>query len=299
MGKETLKYRDLFLKMTFVALFVLAIGIFTSISFSALAHGLLGISGIYFLIYFFQKRDLKIPLKMWGLVAVWITCIASVVVNWSSLNDPWSHILKTKYFFIGIISYFAFQYCIREYLGPRRIRALLNVFLISTSVASLSGIIALFSGFNPLKFKEACHPERACGLSGMWMTYAYGLSFFMIIAIGLFIYRKEIKEYLNLKLVVGALIINGAGLFLSYTRGAWLGVLLGLPFFFFRSYKRSFVISFLLGGIFLGGVLLIHKKTQETFFQRAGSNSRAFGLISNGIKGIPRKTFFWPWIPKF
>ena len=72
-----------------------------------------------------------------------------------------------------------------------KIKFLIWAFLASTTIATVSGLIGLYTGFNPLKFKNACHPTRACGLYGMYMTYGYGINFFMVIVTGFLFYKNK------------------------------------------------------------------------------------------------------------
>ena len=257
-----------FHRITYSALIVLAIGVFTSISISALSHVLFFISGIYFFVKFIRQRDFTIPWSFWGLAAIFASCVLSVVFNWDIMVKPVSHLSKSKYFLLGILSWFALRYCCRDYLTVKKIKLLLSLFLVFTTLASFSGLVDFFWGINPIKMlitDKQCHPERACGLFGQWMSYAYGINFFVIIVTGLLLYQRELREYVNIHLVWVALVINSLGLLFSYTRGAWLGVAVGIPFFFYKKNKRIFLISILAGCFLLGGGVLLNSKVRETF----------------------------------
>ena len=286
-----------FHRITYAALIVLAVGTFTSITISALSHVLFLISGLYFLIRFIRKRDCNVRWYFWGLVALWISCVLAVVFNWSIMEKPFSHLLKSRYFLIGILSWFALKYCSREYLTVKKIRLLLSVFLFFTTLASLSGIVDVFVGFNPVKAlvtDKQCHPERACGLFGQWMSYAYGINFFVIIVTGLLLYQRELKPYINPKLVWVALVVNSLGLFFSYARGAWLGVLVGVPCFFYKKNKRIFLISLVTGFLLLGGGILLNSKVRETFLsvKRMDSINQRISFFHAAVKAFEEKPFW-------
>ena len=233
--------------LTYAALLVSAVGAFVSISFVALAHILFLIPGIYFTVAHLQNKSLSLPLRFWGLFSVWVTCVLSVLFNLDILNRPGYNLLKSKYFLIGILSFFSIHYCSKEFLNSKRISLLINLSLIITSIASVSGIIGLYTGYNPLRMQPACHPVQNCGMFGMLMTYAYGLSLFMVALIGVLIHRKKLEGYFNLKIAWMALIINLWGIFLTYARGAWIGLLFAVPFFFLK--KKQGQIYFSNGGI--------------------------------------------------
>ena len=277
--------------ITFAALIVLALGIFTSISFSSLAHVLLLISGSHALACYLKRRDLPIPPRVWALLALWISCLLSVFFNWQEMENPINNMLKTKYFLIGILSYFAFRNA-ASFLTEKKIKFLISLFLIATSLASASGLIALATGFNPLKMQPACHPTRACGMNGMIMTYAYGINFFLVALVGALIHRNELKGYLPVRLATLALAINGIGLFFSYTRGAWIGFLTAIPFFFFKQNKKIFLLAMLAGMLLLGGGLLTSPKVRDTFFKRSGSNSQRIAFFRSALAAFGEKPWF-------
>ena len=253
---------------TFAALIVLAMGIFTSITLCAISHILFLFSGLYFFCKFLRNKKWILPPKVWGLVALGISCILSVFANWEYVDNPFYHLSKNKYFLVGLLSWFALQDCYREYLTAKKIKILISLFLFFTTLASFSGLVEVFWGINPVRAlftNKQCHPERACGLFGQWMSYAYGINFFVIMVVGLLLYQKELKDYLNLKLVWIAFFINTLGLFFSYTRGAWIGVLVGIPCFFFKKNKIIFLISILMGCLILCGGIVFNEKIKETF----------------------------------
>ena len=115
--------------------------------------------------------------------------------------------------------------------------------MIASTIATASGLVGLYFGFNPIRFQNACHATRNCGMYGMFMTYAYGIQFFLIILAGMFIFRKKISQYINIPLLYVALVVNLVGFYLSYARGALLGFLIAMPFFFFRRNIKMFAFT--------------------------------------------------------
>ena len=142
-----------------------------------------------------------------------------------------------------MLSYFSFYYMKRDFLTDKKISWALNLFLIATTVATISGLIGVSIGFNPLKMKAACHETRACGLYGMYMTYGYGISLFMVLITGLLIKRKEIGKWTPTWLLASAWFINLIGLGMSLARGAWLGYFLTVPFLFLKTSKKNFFLT--------------------------------------------------------
>ena len=280
----------IFHKLTFAALLVLSLGMFTSISVLALSHILFLPAGVYFFIVYLKRRDIPIPLRMWGLLGVWVTTVLSVLFNWDFMPSPVEALLKTKYFLIGMLSYFALSYS-KDYLTEGKIRLLLKILLVTTSLATISGIIGFFTGVNPITMAPVEYLKRASGMNGMVMTYAYGLNFFLLILVGLWLYRDEVKSYISKTWLLWAIAINTIGITLSFTRGAWLGIFAGLPFFFFKKNKKIFCAIILTALFLVGGVFYINTLV-KTPFSRVNSDEQRISYIQAAYKAFEERPIF-------
>lgn len=282
----------IFQKVTFAGLCVLLLGIFTSVSFSALSHILLLIPGFYFLYLEIKQKSFSPPAHWWTLMALMIICWLSVFSNWSEIERPVKHIFKTKYFLVALVSYFSFKNLKENFLTEKRKALLLKLFLLAATVATLSGLIGLWSGFNPLKFKDACHPTRACGLYGMYMTYGYGISLFMVLLSGVIVHQKRLKLPIPSYWLYVAFVINLVGLVFSFARGGWLGFLGAIPFLFLKDHKKKFLIF--VGGslILLGGAFVASTKVQNMFLKRQGSNEQRLDFFRTAYKAFEEKPIF-------
>ena len=287
MGKELFFHR-----LGFAGIIILALGIFTSVSFSALSHVLLLPTGLFFFYKWIKGRDFEIPMDAWALIAVIFACWLSVVFNLDILQKPFKNALKTKYFIIGFLSLFSFYYLNRDFLDDKKRKLILNLFLFATSVATISGLIALKTGFNPLKMKDACHPTRACGLYGMYMTYGYGISLFMILVSGMIVQYRKIKHLVPMWFLSLVWLINFAGLIFSFARGAWLGFILALPFLFFKKHKKGFLITGLCGVVLLGSAFLGSEKVRNVFTKRQGSNEQRIAFYHTAYMAFKEKPVF-------
>jgi len=230
--------------LTYASLMSLALGLFTSITFSALHHIFLVIPCLYFL----NKTDFKKwPKSAWALLGLVVVIFLSVIVNHDIMKEGYAPLTRTKYYILavlGIAPVSAYFQSLTEEERTKRISWLLYALLITTTLASLSGMGALFFGYNVLKFK-AGFVDRNGGLFGMLMNYAQNMAFFMTFLTGLIVYRKEIKKYINLNLVYAGFVVNILGLYTSYTRGAWLAFVVSVPFFVIRKHKKGFLASFI------------------------------------------------------
>jgi O-antigen ligase len=229
--------------MIYASLMVLALGLVTSTTLLSLTHILMIIPALYFI----TKADYKTFSKSaWLLLALAVVIILSVVVNQDIAVKGYKPMFKSKYFLFGFISIAPLTWYFKNYFNEKKISYLLYALCIATTVATISGLIGMQTGYNPLLGKLV-EQTRNSGLFGMLMNYAHNLSYFQIIIFGLLLYRDQIKKYININFLFIVFLINLFGLYMTFTRGAWLGFLAGIPFYFFKKNKKWF----------LGAVVLI------------------------------------------
>lgn len=218
---------------------ILALGLVTSISILAISHILLIVPALYFI----PKTNFKALNKSaWALIALTITLILSVLVNQDISVLGYKPITKIKYFIFGFLAIAPFSYFFKNNWNDKKIKYLIYAFCISTTIATCAGLIGLKTGINPITFKEVDRIRNA-GVFGMVMNYAHNLSYFLVIILGMIVYHKKLEKFISLKFLLIIFAINLIGLFASFTRGAWLGFLVGVPFFFFKNNKKWFALS--------------------------------------------------------
>lgn len=234
--------------MIYFSLMILAIGVVTSTTLLALNHILILIPAIYFI----NKTNYrKLSKSAWLLLALTIIIILSVVFNQDIAVKGYKPILKAKYFLFGFFSIAPLMWYFKNYYKTKNISFLLYGMCIATTIATIAGLIGMRTGYNPLLMKEV-NLIRNAGLFGMLMNYAHNISFFLIITAGLLIYKAEAKKYININFLIFIFVINLFGLYMTFTRGAWLGFLAAIPFFFFKKNKKWFIGSIVT--IFLVGL---------------------------------------------
>jgi O-antigen ligase len=289
------KKENILIKLTYSAFFVWALFTFVSFSVSALGHILLVVPGLYFTYDHFKNRDgFKIPMSSWMLIGLVVVGIISVLLNLDTIERPIKNIFKLKYFLITFIGTVACYYATLKYIDQKRTRLLLNIFMFTTALASLVGIIALYTGFNYLRFKDACHTTRACGMFGMYMSYAYAIQFVVILLGGLIVYKNRLKNFFNSKLLYISFAINLLGLILSYTRGAWIGVVVATPFIFYFKSKKAVLLSIAILTLLVASSFGFSQKVRDTFFSnsRITSNNTRISIYKTAVAAFKEKPFF-------
>jgi O-antigen ligase len=223
-------------KITTGALVFLAAGLFTSVSILSGFQVLFAIPLVY-LTYLAVKNKAKLPKSSWWLIAFTLIALLSLVVNFELVPKPSKNFGRVKYFFYGVGGIFV----LREWLkftASETKKNLLRVFCLSLVVAGLYAIWQYFySGV-----------DRASGLTET-MRYGYGSAMALLMLLGCILHREETKGWFDFRFAIFAFIVGFYGMYLTFTRGALLGFVCGLPFVLFF-YKRKL-------GLLIGGLALI------------------------------------------
>lgn len=244
--------RNLYL-IIFAALLILSAFTFISISITALFHILILVPGIVLTIKRIKEREFHFSASEITLYLLILWSVLSVFFNLDIIDKPHRNIIKLKYQLIGLLSVPCFYYFLKMDEGFKKSKLLLKIFFWAATIASLSGLIAYFSGYNILKMKPACHARRTCGMYGMYMTYGYGIGLYLSLLTGalLLYFRKKMMN--PFKAYLPAFILNFVSFILSFPRGGYIGYFGSLPFFFFKKNKKFF-ISITLGISLLSGL---------------------------------------------
>lgn len=219
-------------------LLVLALALVTSTSLLSLTHMLIIFPALYFLPKVNYKNFSK---SSWILLGMTFVIILSVFFNQDIATRGLKPILKSKYFIFGFISIAPIAWWAKNYLTNKKISFLLYTFCVATTVATIAGIIGMKTGYNYVSMRIV-NLDRNAGLSGMVLNYAHNLAFFQVIIFGLFLFKNKTKEYINSNFILIVFILNLLGIYMSYTRGAMLALVVGTPFYFFKKNKTRFIL---------------------------------------------------------
>lgn len=245
--------------------FPLAIAIFLSVSLIPVYQVL----SILASIVLFKSKVInlkKLPLSTWALIAFIGAQLLSATLNFSELHDKARSIGAIKYPMVAIFCLIIFRtHNLLEHEKIKKCgRIAIHIFLATMILAFFYGFarsrLDMFGGFNN---------TRIGGFTDV-MRYGYGsaIVLMVLLTLGLMIRSKLRinKFYFWISWGIGFL-----GMYLSYTRGAMLGFLLGLPVVLFYYNNR-------IGKIFTT-ICAFVVATMITFAIFGGSNKSRF-LIS-------------------
>ncbi len=229
--------------LTFGSLLALCAFTFTSFSLTALSHILIIAPGIFYFIKAIKAKKDIFSYSSLSLLLLVVVALLSVFVNWSELINPVGKVAKVKYLLIGFLSIFAYREIWKSgFLTEKRIRLLVNLFIVSIIIASVSGGLAAFTGFHYLRMKPASHGNANCGMYGMCISFGYGVQYAVLIFLGLWINRNRLAPYYNKYLLYAGTILSFLALYQNYSRGALFSCIVALPFLFYKKMKRTFII---------------------------------------------------------
>lgn len=227
--------------LIFGSLLVLALGLFMSITFMALSHVFILIPVLYFIPKIEWR---KISKSNWALL-IFAILVPITIIN--THNDEiglkYFNIMKFKYYLFGALMATPFGWFLKTKATLKQIQILFWSALISSSLASLSGMIGLFTRFNPLKWAPPKSVYQNSGMFSMLMSYAHSEAIWCILLFGLFLNYKKVEKYFPKWLLYIAIAINFSGFITSYTRGALLAFIIALPFYFFKANYKKFMAA--------------------------------------------------------
>ncbi len=210
-----------------LSLVVLAVGLLTSISLMSGFHLLM----ILPILYCGKNYDWKkFPKSGWALLALVLILILSVVVNHNIVARPMKNIFKVKYYLIGALSLIPLRFYFQEYLTSEKsekvLRGLLLTLLLASTAATVSGLIAYFTEFNPLRMAHV-NSHRNGGVFGMLMTYGHSIAWLSVLLVAMSLQYKSVKKLITLRPLLFFTSISIVGLFTSHVRGAWIAFFAG------------------------------------------------------------------------
>ncbi len=257
--------------VTSAAFFFLAAGIFTSVTILSAYQILFTLSLLYFSYVAFKEKSITLPKSAYWLIAFTVVALLSLVINFDLIPKPSKNIGRLKYFIFGVGGIVVFEFWLKE-ATERTKKILINTFFVSIVVAGIYAIyhfIFLSQG-------------RAKGLTDT-MRYGYGSAMMLLTLLSAILHKEKLGKWFNWKLAIPVFIIGFTGMYLTYTRGALLGFLCGLPFVLYFFNKK---LGYVLGGLAVLGVLGL---VGVYLFGSGQSNSR-FLVNKNNSSDVIRRS---------
>ncbi len=257
------------------SLWALVLGLVTSTTILSLYHICIAIPAIYFLCIL---RKTYFSKSSWALLAMSIAIVLSVVFNQDIIENGYKSVWKVKYFLFGLLSIAPLAWFFKNHWSEKKLKYLIYAFCIATTIATIAGIVGMKTGFNYISWRKV-NLDRNAGLSGMVLNYAHNLSFFQVILLGLILYREKLKEIISTRFLLIIFVINLVGLYLSFTRGAMLALIVGAPMYFFKKNKLKFFAS---GGMIVIIATAIYFSTGKSILRPASDRERISQWMAAG-----------------
>ncbi|MCB9025406.1 MAG: O-antigen ligase family protein [Bdellovibrionaceae bacterium] len=230
-------------KLIFLSLLSYCLSAFTSNAALNLSHIFILIPAVYYSYNTFKYSNYS--KSSYFLIVYCIIAIISIYD--SDIKDRWDAIGALRYYVIAVLSIPAFRYYFRRKdFNKKEIKLFISVILISTTAANLSGLIGYFTEFNPLRFAPTTDKTRSTGMYSLAITYGYGIQFFCLFSFYLILNSNLYSKYVNFLILKLGFISSLAGLYFSFSRGAILGFVSGIPFLFLNKSKKIMHLIFYL-----------------------------------------------------
>lgn len=229
-------------KITNAALFLLAAGIFTSVSIVSAYQVLIVIPMVYCLKIAYRDKTLSLPISAKFLLVFAAIAVLSLVVNLDLVPRPSKNFGRVKYFLFGVVGIYVYQ-CWLPVVSDRAKKIILNTLFLGIAVGGIYTVSRfLLDGL-----------ERGKPLTET-MRYGYGTAMVLLVLLSATLNHKKLGSWFNWKLAIPVILIGFAGMYVTYTRGALLGFLCGLPFVLYY-YKPKLGLT--LGSIAILAILAL------------------------------------------
>lgn len=244
-------------KLTTVSLVFLTAGILTSVTILSAFQILFTVALAYYTFQAYKDKDLKLPVSAYWLLAFTLVALISTVINLELIPKPSKNFGRLKYFLYGVGGIYVFRYWLRD--ATDKVKTIIaKTFLLSVLVAAVYVIeYYIYVEYDP----------RGRPLTET-MRYGYGSAMLLLVLLGIFLHKEKFKNWIDSKYVLIAFIFGFIGMFLTFTRGALVAFLCGLPFVLFFYRKKMAIIglsiTLVIGGI-MGGFYLFGAKTNMKF----------------------------------
>lgn len=198
----------------------------------------------------------------WFLVAVTIFSLVSILANLETIADPLDFVKKLRYHAIAVA--LLSLACIRGgnlFTGQKR-NFYSVAWLSALVLAVLAGLVDVLDLFGPDEEASSSGPERLSGFYGQVMTFANILQFsavgLLVFAVRPAVFRKLAK--IPWLVVVVVFVFATIGLYLSFTRGAVLGALVGIASA--ALYRSKWALPIFAGVAIIAGVFSYQQHTR-------------------------------------
>ena len=258
------------------ALFFLAAGIFTSVSILSGYQVLFTISVIYFTYLAYKEKNYKLPTSAYWLLVFTAVALLSSFINIELMPKPAKNFGRLKYFLFGVGGIYVFRYWLQSTSNDTK-KYILNTLFLSITIAGLYVVYRFLNDVIILKIDTRGRPLTET------MRYGYGSAMLLLALLGAIFHQNKLSNVLGKKFAILALIIGFVGMYLTYTRGALLGFLCGIPFVLYF-YKPK--LGFIFGCFSLFGVLTL----AGIYFFGTGKYQSRFLTNKNNQSDIIRRS---------
>ncbi len=218
-----------------VALMFLTLGLFIGNIPIAIGHVLL-VAGVVMALVKQRSfvNELKaLPASSKWLIAFALVAVISVLVNWAEIDRPLSYLKKVRYYLLYASVLLVPAALWRAFASEKIRDSLIICWLIPLIPAFVIGLIGVLRLDHPFADLPPGKVERLSGMHGEVMTFAYGLQF-TVIALSVFFFAPSLWRSITRipwKWMVPFAVIAGVAMYLTFSRGSMLGVVVGLTVF--------------------------------------------------------------------
>lgn len=235
-------------------------------------------------------RGGQLSASAWCLVAFVGISILSVFGNLSLITDPLDTLMKLRVFLLFLLILLMPALITDKISVPWRRDALVLAWLLPLGLALLLSMISLVTGWT-IHHGPHTSVTRISGFYGQVMTFANCLQFTVLVLAALVLHPDWWRSLTRIPywVAVVAMLIATVGLFLTLTRGAMLGAILGaLVLGALKSRKAALTILVLIG---ISAIMAYSVGTR--YFRANADQERINHWRAAALAAVERPVFGW------
>lgn len=258
-------------QITTASLFFLSAGFLTSVTILSAYQVLFTVAVVFYGYQAYKEKALALPVSAYFLLTFTAVALLSTALNFDLIPNPSKNFGRLKYFLYGVGGIYVFKYWLKD-VSDNTIKNILRVFFLA----------AIITGIKSLWEVIILGEVRANGFTHT-LRYGYGSGMYLLVLLGALLHRKKLSAFLDFKFGMAAFVIGFAAFYVTYTRGAFLGFLCGLPLTLYF-YKPKL-------GLTLGSLAVLGILTLGSFYLfGTGKYSSRFLVNKNNYADVIRRS---------
>jgi O-antigen ligase len=283
--------QDTKFKWIMYSLFFLFTGFLSSPTIVSAYHILIIIPA---LLIFKEGGRVQIPKSGYILIALAVWGIICNSVNFDELIKVRKSYDELKFYLAGPLLILPLRYFFSR-ASKFQIKRLLNILCVVITMAFIVGISKMLFSFDLVKMEYGKFLARSYGFTN-YMRYGYASGLLFVLGLGFFFNKRKLSSYISPKLFYIALTLSFCAVFAAKTRGALLGIIVGVVVLCWKYNRKLSKIAVAIGFVLVSTMVLLSALKVDLGIRmlrlNGSSNRIRMSQFATAVKSIEEKPIF-------